>query len=62
MEKEIISKSEACIFLGISRATLDRYIKRRQIPYIKMGLNNSKVLFKRSDLLVWLDIKKSCVD
>jgi len=52
MSEEIFNVEEAAGFLRCGVSTVYRFVCRKQIPYIKM---NSRVLFKKSDLIVWLD-------
>lgn len=42
-------------YLRISHGTLDKIIKKREIPYIKL---ERKVLFKKSDIDAWLESKR----
>ncbi|OQB04969.1 MAG: Helix-turn-helix domain protein [Spirochaetes bacterium ADurb.Bin215] len=49
---EVMDIERAARFLKCGTSTLYRYVCHRSIPCIKMG---SRTLFKRSDLLVWLD-------
>ncbi|HEC93437.1 MAG TPA: DNA-binding protein [Candidatus Atribacteria bacterium] len=55
MENDVLSKKEACKFLKISIATLDRLIRRKEIPFLKL---NGRVLFLREDLIKWLKSKR----
>ncbi len=41
-------------YLRISRGTLDKLIKSRSIPFIKLA---QKVLFRRTDVDRWLESK-----
>lgn len=41
-------------YLRISRGTLDKLIKRRAIPFIKL---DQKVLFRQSEVDRWLESK-----
>ena len=49
---EVMDIEGASRFLKCGTSTLYRYVCHRSIPCIKLG---SRTLFKRSDLLVWLD-------
>lgn len=49
---EIFNQMQACKFLGVSKPTLNKYIRTGQIPVYKLGERN---LFKRSQLLSCLD-------
>jgi excisionase family DNA binding protein len=51
----ILNTKEACLYLGISRATLARYMKSGDIPYIKLA---GAVRFYESDILKFLDSKR----
>lgn len=54
MEREYLTKEEASELLRISRPTLDRMIKRKEIPYIKLG---RRVLFRKKDIDEFLESK-----
>jgi len=44
---EFLSKNEVTAYLKISLTTLDRLIKRRALPFVKIG---KRVIFKRADI------------
>jgi len=46
-EKEYLSVTEACKLLSVSRTSLWRSVKKKEIHVIKMG---RRTIFKRSDL------------
>jgi len=54
-ENRLITKKEVQEYLRISSATLDRLIKNKNIPHIKLG---RRVLFKKSDIDKFLESKK----
>jgi len=56
MEDEIMTKKEAAKFLKLSVSTIDRLMKKRDIPFSKI---NGKVLFQKKDLVAWLESKKT---
>jgi excisionase family DNA binding protein len=43
----LLTKREAAQFLGVAERTLDQWMKRRLIPYLKLGV---AVRFDRDDL------------
>jgi predicted site-specific integrase-resolvase len=43
------TKRDAAAFLGVTVWTIDRYIKKRKVPYVK--INNYSVRFRLSDLV-----------
>jgi len=49
---EPLTMDEAAAFLKIKKATLYQYCSESRIPHYKPG---KTTLFKRSDLLAWLD-------
>jgi excisionase family DNA binding protein len=49
---EILSLKEAAEFLRLSVSKLYQLTSKNEVPFYKQG---SRVLFKRSDLLKWLD-------
>jgi len=55
MKDDVLSKKEACKYLKISMATLDRLIKEKKIPFSKI---NGRVLFLKEDLINWLKSKR----
>ena len=52
--KELLTRTELMEYLRISRGTLDKLIKNRAIPFIKL---DQKVLFRQSDVDRWLESK-----
>jgi len=55
MSNEIFTKKEAAAYLKVSIPTIDRWMKKRIIPYSKIG---GKVLFQKKDLINLLENKK----
>lgn len=55
MERELLTKAELMEYLRISRGTVDKLIKRREVPFIKLG---KKVLFRKKEIDAWLESKK----
>ncbi len=47
MEKSLLTKIELMGYLRISRSTLDKWIKEKYLPYIKL---DRRVLFRREDI------------
>lgn len=45
--QDLLTKAELGKHLRVSRATVDRLIERREIPYVKIG---RRVLFRREDV------------
>jgi len=50
--KEILTLSEAAIFLGISTSSLYKHTSKRTIPFYKPG--KKTIFMKRSELLEWV--------
>jgi len=55
VEDEYLTKEELRQLIKISRATLDLIMKRREVPYLKLG---RRVLFKKADVDAWLESKR----
>lgn len=51
-EEEILDIKEAALFLKCASSTLYHYVSENRMPFIKMG---TRTLFRRRDLLSWLD-------
>lgn len=45
--RDNLTKEEAADYLRISRATLDRLVKKRLVPHAKLG---KRVIFRKRDL------------
>lgn len=57
---KLLTKKEMASFLGISLNTLNIWIYRRKIPYLKLGkAKNSGVRFDLAEIENWL-VKKGC--
>ena len=54
-EEEYLTPEEASAYLGVSRRTLERYVKLGLIPRYRRGL--SRVIFKRTDLDRFLTVR-----
>ena len=54
MDKELMSQVELVQYLQISRTTLHKLMKSRQIPFIKLG---RRVLFRKQDIDRFLESK-----
>lgn len=54
-EEEYLTPEEASTYLGVSRRTLERYVKLGLIPRYRRGL--SRVIFKRTDLDRFLTVR-----
>ena len=55
MESGLLTKVDIEAYLRIGRRTLDRLIKAREIPFLKLG---RRVLFKKADVEAWLETKR----
>ena len=53
IEEEIFNKEEAAKFMSVSISTIKRWMADGNLPYFKPSAR--KVLFKKSDLLKFLD-------
>jgi len=51
-EAPLLDKAGACEFLHLKHWTLEGLIRRRQIPFVKVG---RQIRFKPADLAAWLD-------
>lgn len=51
-EDAVMTKAEAIEYMRISVATIDRLMKSRTLPFIKVG---KKVLFRKSDIDKFLE-------
>jgi excisionase family DNA binding protein len=54
-EEEYLTPEAASSYLGVSRRTLERYVRQGHIPRYKRGL--SRVVFRRSDLERFLEVR-----
>jgi excisionase family DNA binding protein len=54
-DPEYLTKDECMELLRISKGTLDKLMRRRKIPFIKL---DRRVLFKKSDIDAWLESKR----
>ena len=50
--RELLTRAEVMEYLRISRGTLDRLIKNRALPFIKL---EQKVLFRKKDIDAFLE-------
>ena len=55
MEKDFFTKKELQEYLRISHGMVDKLMKRREIPFLKIG---KKVLFRKADIDAWLESKR----
>jgi len=58
MSDEVLDKKETSEFLKMSVSNIDRLIRKKEIPYSKVG---KKVLFLKEDLILWLKEKRIVV-
>jgi excisionase family DNA binding protein len=54
-QERLLTRKDVMDYLRISHGTLDKLIKAREIPFIKLG---RRVLFKKSDIDTWLESKR----
>ena len=54
-QDRLMTRKDVMDYLRISHGTLDKIMKNRSIPYIKL---ERKVLFKKSDIDAWLESKQ----
>lgn len=54
-EKGLLTKAETGEYMRVSLATIDRLMKTRQLPFIKLG---KRVLFKKADVDRFLESRK----
>ena len=50
-EKRFLSPTDAAIFLSLSKPSLDRLVRRKDIPSYKIG---GRRLFDREELIEWV--------
>jgi excisionase family DNA binding protein len=55
MEKDFLTKREVQEYLRISRGTVDKLMRHRDLPYIKIG---KKVLFSKDDINAFMNARK----
>jgi excisionase family DNA binding protein len=53
-QERLLTRKDVMEYLRISHGTLDKLIKTRAIPYIKL---ERKVLFRKSAVEAWLETK-----
>lgn len=47
----LIGKKEVALMLNVTVHTVERYMRKKKIPYLKFGdTKSSKVLFKKTDI------------
>ncbi len=51
-ERAFLTKAEAAEYMRVSRATVDRLMKSRGLPFIKL---EKKVLFRKKDIDAFLE-------
>jgi len=49
-----MTKAELIEYLRISRGTVDKLMKRRELPFVKL---DKRVLFRKADVDRWLESK-----
>lgn len=54
--RDLLSLQEAMDWLGVSRATIDRWRRQKQLPYIKIG---KEVLVDKAKLEAWVRLHES---
>lgn len=54
---ELLDVRQAALLLGLSEHTVRGRIRRRQLPFVRLG---GRVLFRRQDLLSYLDSLAGC--
>lgn len=56
INKPVLNRVEASIFLGVSIRHIDNLTRRMELPFFKSG---SRILFKRSNLDEYIDSNSS---
>ena len=51
IQGEFISRKQFASFLGVSLSTVDRLLKNREVPHLKI---RGKILFTKEKLAAWL--------
>lgn len=59
VERQYLTKPQACSYTGLSERTLDYARGRGELPFIKYG---KRVLLKRADLDTWLERYRAGAD
>jgi len=54
-ERRFLSPTDAAIFLSLSKPSLDRLVRRKEIPSYKIG---GRRLFDREELVEWVKAHK----
>jgi len=54
-DQELMTKTEVMAFLRISKGTMDKFMRRREIRFHKL---ERKTLFRRSDVEKFLESKR----
>ena len=57
-QDKLLTKKQASDFLGISPASLDRFVQNKKVTKIQFGGKHSKNLFKQSELQALIDSSK----
>jgi len=52
IQGEFISRKQFASFLGVSLSTVDRLLKAREIPHLKI---RGKIFFEKAKLAEWLN-------
>ena len=52
MEKSSMNKRETALFLGIGLSTLEKLLKEKSLPHMKVG---RRLIFKTSVIESWLE-------
>lgn len=55
MEKRFLSPADAAAFLSLSRPTIERLVRRKEIPSYKIG---GRRLFDKEELVRWVKSHK----
>ncbi len=54
-EKEYLNREELYAWLGVGEKMIDRFMKQG-LPYLRLGTHkNNKLLFKKQDVIKFLD-------
>jgi hypothetical protein len=61
-QEKMLTKKEASAFLGISPASLDRFVQNKKVTKIQFGGKHSKNLFKLSELQALIETSKTILN
>ena len=58
-QDKLLTKKQASAFLGISPASIERFVQNKKVTKIQFGGKHTKNLFKQSELQTLIDSSKT---